>query len=107
MYVLQNGKTASAAELFCAVMGDYATLIGETTYGKGKMQTGFRMEDGSYVTVTVAKYNPPSGENYDGIGVPAEILKNPPAEYANTLIYLLPEEKDVPLKTALSMAGSK
>ncbi len=107
MYVLQNGKTASAAELFSAVMTDYATVIGETTYGKGKMQTSFRLGDGSYVTVTVAKYNPPSGQNYDGVGVPAEIEKNPSAPYDDTLIYLLPEEEDIPLQTALSMAGSK
>lgn len=107
MYVLQNGKTASAAELFSAVLTDYATVIGETTYGKGKMQTGFRLGDGSYITVTVAKYNPPGGQNYDGVGVPAEIEKNPPAQYADTLIYLLPEEEDLPLRTALSLAGSK
>ena len=107
MYVLQNGKTASAAELFCAVMADYATLIGETTYGKGKMQSGYRMEDGSYIAVTVAAYNPPSGENYDGVGVFAEVEKDPPADYADTLIFLLPERKDVPLKTALALAGSK
>ncbi|MBQ8174079.1 MAG: PDZ domain-containing protein [Clostridia bacterium] len=107
MYVLQNGKTASAAELFCAAMGDHATLIGETTYGKGKMQTGFRLEDGSYITVTVARYNSPAIENYDGVGVPAEVEKNPTGRYADMLIYLLPENEDTPLKTALSMAGSK
>jgi len=37
----------------------------------------------------------------------AKIEKNPSAPYADTLIYLLPEEEDIPLKTALSMAGSK
>lgn len=107
MYVLQNGKTASAGELFSAVMTDYATVIGETTYGKGKMQTSFHVGDRSYITVTVANYNPPGKPNYDGVGVPAEIEKNPSAPYADTLIYLLPEEEDIPLKTALSMAGSK
>ena len=107
MYVLQNGKTASAAELFSSVMQDHATLIGETTYGKGQMQTGYRMEDGSYITVTVARYAPYGRENYDGVGVSAEVEENPPADYADVLIYLLPESKDRPLKAALAMAGSK
>jgi carboxyl-terminal processing protease len=107
MYVLQNGKTASAAELFASVMQDHATTVGTTTYGKGKMQTGYRLGDGSYVTVTVAYYCKPGGENYDGVGVPAEKEVSPPAEYANVLIYLLPESKDKPLAAVLSMAGSK
>lgn len=107
MYVLQNGKTASAAELFSAVMQDHATLIGETTFGKGQMQTGYRMEDGSYIAVTVARYAPYGRENYDGVGVPAEVEEDPPSDYADVLIYLLPESKDRPLKTALAMAGSK
>ncbi len=107
MYVLQNGKTASAAELFSAVMQDHATLVGEITYGKGQMQTGYRMEDGSYIAVTVARYAPYGRDNYDGVGVPAEVEENPPADYADVLIYLLPESKDRPLKAALAMAGSK
>ena len=41
--VLTNGGTASAAELFCAVLRDYklATTVGENTYGKGCMQVTY------------------------------------------------------------------
>ena len=41
MAVLCNGNTASAAELFTADLRDYglATLVGETTFGKGTVQT--------------------------------------------------------------------
>ena len=46
-------------------------------------------------------------ENYDGEGVLAEIEADPSPAYADVLIYLLPAEEDVALKTALSMAGSK
>lgn len=74
--VLCNSSTASAGELFCAAIRDWrdnglitARLVGLTTYGKGVMQSSFRLKDGSALTFTVAYYNPPSGENYDSIGV--------------------------------------
>lgn len=74
--VLCNGYTASAAELFCAALRDYndmgiidAVIVGEKTYGKGVMQSSFDIGDGSYLTFTIAYYNPPSGNNYDRVGV--------------------------------------
>ncbi len=74
--VLCDGNTASAGELFTAAMRDYdamgvldAVIIGEKTYGKGVMQSSFEMSDGSYLTFTMAFYNPPSGVNYDGVGI--------------------------------------
>lgn len=107
MYVLQNGKTASAAELFCSALqaNGVATLIGETTYGKGKMQSGYRMSDGSYIAVTVARYAPAEGEHYDGVGVEPDHTVPPAEGYADTLIYLLPEEHDAPLRYALAHAA--
>ena len=109
MYVLQNGNTASAAELFAATLRDsgVATLIGETTYGKGQMQTGWRMNDGSYIAVSVAYYSAPVSGNYEGVGVAPDLLRQPVAGYEDALIYLLPEDKDIPLQTALAAAGEK
>ncbi len=108
MYVLQNGKTASAAELFCAALGrnGAALLVGETTYGKGRMQTGYRLNDGSYIAVTVAAYAPAAGEGYDGVGVEPNHRVTPDAGYENTLIYMLPEEHDAPLRYALTEAAT-
>lgn len=78
--VLCNKSTASAGELFTAAMRDFeafgyfdVTLVGEKTYGKGIMQSTFALSDDSTVTLTVAYYNPPSGENYDGIGITPDI----------------------------------
>lgn len=75
--VICNGRTASAGELFTAAMRDFdeefgyfeVTVVGATTYGKGVMQSSFHLGDGSYLTLTVAYYNPPSGNNYDGEGI--------------------------------------
>lgn len=75
--VLCNQYTASAGEIFTAAMRDYdaieildATIVGTDTYGKGIMQnTYYYPFDQSTVTLTVAFYNPPCGENYHGTGV--------------------------------------
>jgi carboxyl-terminal processing protease len=76
--VLTNQYTASAAELFASDLRDHklATLVGQTTYGKGCMQYNF---DISYFGVegalrmTVAWYQPAGGENYHDVGIPPDI----------------------------------
>ncbi|MBE6648351.1 MAG: S41 family peptidase [Ruminococcaceae bacterium] len=76
MAVLVNGKTASAAELFASALRDYkiAELYGVKTYGKGYMQSIITLNDGSGLRLSVAKYNPPYGENYEGVGVAPHVL---------------------------------
>lgn len=71
MAVLCNGKTASAAELFTADLKEYglAAVIGETTYGKGTVQSVFTNSDGSAYKLTTSYYTPKSGTGYDGIGI--------------------------------------
>ena len=78
--ILINRSTASAGELFTAAMRDFAddgrfelTIIGETSYGKGVMQSGISFTDGSALTLTTALYYSPSGINYDGVGISPDI----------------------------------
>lgn len=78
--ILVNEMTASAAELFTSAVrdlsdeGGYETVIvGKKTYGKGIMQSSYTFSDGSGVTLTIAYYNPPSGENYQGIGIAPDV----------------------------------
>lgn len=78
--VLCNKGTASAAELFTAGIRDLssmgymeAKIVGTATYGKGVMQNTYRLTDGSAITMTVAFYNPPSGENYNGVGITPDV----------------------------------
>lgn len=79
--VLCNGSTASAGELFTAGIRDFsdmgffeATLVGETTFGKGIMQNTYLFSDNSSITMTVAYYNPPSGVNYHGVGITPDVI---------------------------------
>ena len=107
--VLVNGYTASAAELFTSVLRDYnmATIVGETTYGKGCMQVTYMFMDKSALKVTVALYNPPCGINYDrttegpvGIAPNHEVIFTKEENRAN--LYLLPHEDDRQFVTAFN-----
>lgn len=112
--VLTNGNTASAAELFTATMRDYAlgTIVGQTTYGKGCMQSIFDLSTaGPYYSLygiegglklTTKMYFPACGESYHGIGIAPHVEVELPAEVMQQYtLYELPEELDTQLQAAL------
>lgn len=80
--VLVNENTASAAELFTAVLRDYglAKIVGTQTYGKGSMQSYYSLSkygmDG-YLKLTTNHYRPPCGEDYNGIGITPDCVVEP------------------------------
>ncbi len=69
--VLVNGATASASEVLASALKDSydATLLGTTTFGKGKVQQTKMLEDGSMVKYTTAKWYTPNGECIDEMGL--------------------------------------
>ena len=103
MAVITNGSTASAAELFTSALKDYnkAVIVGETTYGKGTMQSILGLPDGSAVYMTTAKYYPPFSDSYDGIGIAPDIEVSLAEEYNNTSLYKLAYENDAQLQAAV------
>ena len=105
MVVLTNQGTASAAELFTQALRDYgkAKSVGETTYGKGTMQTVKKLNDGSAVNITIARYLPPSGVSYDGVGIQPdyEVTLTPDMEEN---LENLDETTDPQLKKAVEVA---
>ncbi|MBQ3015322.1 MAG: S41 family peptidase [Clostridia bacterium] len=91
--VICNETSASAAELFTAAMRDYndmgllkSTVIGVTTYKKGVMQSTYEFNDGSSLTFTTALYNPPSGENFNDVGVIPDVIVEDDGERLNTAL---------------------
>jgi carboxyl-terminal processing protease len=63
MVVLINGSSASASEIVAGALRDHkvALLVGETSYGKGLVQTVIPTSDNTAVAITTAKYLTPNG----------------------------------------------
>lgn len=61
--VLVNRNSASASEILAGALQDHdrALIVGETTFGKGLVQNPFRLEHGSMLLLTIAKYETPAG----------------------------------------------
>ncbi|BCI61563.1 S41 family peptidase [Solibaculum mannosilyticum] len=104
MMVLVNGQTASAAELFACALRDYgkAQLVGTLTYGKGCMQNFEQLSDGSGINFTVANFDPPKSENFDGKGLIPDFEVTLTDEQTENF-YLLAQEDDPQLQKALSL----
>ena len=69
--VLINENTASAAEILAAALKESygATIVGETSFGKGKVQQTMQLDDGSMVKYTSAYWLTPNGTCIDEIGI--------------------------------------
>ncbi|MBR5447554.1 MAG: PDZ domain-containing protein [Clostridia bacterium] len=103
MAVLVNGSTASAAELFTSALMDYekATVVGETTYGKGCMQTTFPLDEGGAMKITYRMYKPPFSEGYHEVGITPDIEVVLDEALADKNIYKITDSEDNQLKAAL------
>lgn len=69
--VLQDRHSASAAELLAAALqgNGRARVVGERSYGKGTVQDVMGMEDGSVLSLTIARYFSPEDHVIDGVGI--------------------------------------
>jgi carboxyl-terminal processing protease len=73
--VLVNHNTASAAEIVSGALQDHdrALIAGETTFGKGLVQTVYTLSDNTGLALTTYHYYTPSGRliqrNYNGVSL--------------------------------------
>ena len=80
--ILINGNTASAAEVLTMSLVEQhpnAYTVGETSYGKGVVQTTIPLFDGSALKLTTSKWLSPKGVWINGVGIAPdfEVLKHP------------------------------
>lgn len=78
--VLVNGNTASAAEIVAGALQDLglAVIVGETTFGKGSVQTVQRVDPSVIpdvgVRLTTAHYTTPSRKKIHGVGIQPDVV---------------------------------
>ncbi|MBD3270641.1 PDZ domain-containing protein [Candidatus Peregrinibacteria bacterium] len=73
--VLINSGSASAAEILAGALQDHgiATVIGETTFGKGSVQELTEYDDQSVLKLTVGKWLTPNQNDISGSGIAPDI----------------------------------
>ncbi len=76
LVVLVNEGTASASEILAGALQDNgrAQLVGNTTFGKGLIQSLFDLSDGAGLAVTVAKYETPDHHDINRLGITPDRL---------------------------------
>ena len=69
--VLVNKNSASSSEILAGALKDLneATIVGNTTYGKGVIQQLLQLRDGAGLKVTVEEYYTPNRTKINGVGI--------------------------------------
>ena len=73
--VLVNGGSASASEIVAGALQDHkrAIIMGDTTFGKGSVQTILPMHNGAALKLTTARYFTPNGRSIQAEGIVPDI----------------------------------
>jgi carboxyl-terminal processing protease len=88
--VLVNRGTASAAEIVSGALQDHdrALIVGETTFGKGLVQTVYNLSENTGLALTTYHYYTPSGRliqrNYSGVSLYDYYYNHGGAQPSNT-----------------------
>ena len=78
LIVLINYGSASASEIVAGALQDHkrAIILGESSYGKGSVQSIIPLKNKGAIRLTVAKYYLPSGKSISEVGVSPDIEIN-------------------------------
>ncbi len=103
MVILVNKDSASASEVFTGTMKDYgrAVVMGETTFGKGIVQSLIPFSDGTAVKLTVAHYFTPKGNDLHHKGIEPDIEVSLKDELKTKAV--IPQDEDNQLQEAIKL----
>jgi len=101
--VLINNGSASAAEIFAGALKDHkrAIILGESSYGKGSVQSIIPLRNGGGIRLTISKYYLPSGKSISEVGVTPDIFVEEIGEN-----FKIKSEKDNQLNYAIKLFNS-
>ena len=76
LVILINNGSASASEIFAGALKDHkrAIILGESSYGKGSVQSIIPLRNGGGMRLTISKYYLPSGKSISEVGVTPDIF---------------------------------
>ena len=76
LIVLTNYGSASASEIVAGALKDHkrAILIGESSYGKGSVQSIIPLKNNGALRLTISKYYLPSGKSISEVGITPDII---------------------------------
>ena len=76
LIVIINNGSASASEIVSGALKDHkrAIILGESTYGKGSVQSIIPLKNGGGIRLTISKYYLPSGKSISKVGVLPDIF---------------------------------
>lgn len=101
--VLVNEGTASASEILAGALKDNygAKIIGKQTYGKGVIQTVYKLTDGSGLKITTDEYFTPNHTAINEVGiepdVEVDLTKDADGKYETS------QDKDAQLQKAIKV----
>ncbi len=101
--VLINNGSASASEIFAGALKDHkrAIILGESSYGKGSVQSIIPLKNGGGMRLTISKYYLPSGKSISEVGVTPDIFVEEQGDD-----FLINSEKDNQLNYAINLFNS-
>ena len=76
--VVIDGNSASASEVFTAALKESygATVVGNTSFGKGKVQKAYGLSNGAMIKYTYQEWLTPKGNYIDGVGIKPDVEVN-------------------------------
>ena len=82
IYIMANKGSASASEILAGALTEHgvATLVGDTTFGKGSVQEVVKLPNKTEMKVTVAKWYTPKGVSISDSGLKPSVVLKPNTE---------------------------
>lgn len=95
--LLTNAFTGSSSEIVTGAIKDHnkATIIGETTYGSGRVKALMPLSNGDYLKMTVNKFYSPNFNPIDEVGIDPHMNLNGVDELATAVLMLKNSNLDV------------